>query len=527
MSLWGKLALSLSGLSLVITMLVFWILGSWYSFLYVFLSVCFISLAGALILDFRLYLSFFTIRTAKKGMSIGMSILTALLLCFSVAYLSLSFDKSFDVTEEKINSLAPQTQQVLDSLKENMHLKVFYKGGQALQAKEQIKRRLMLYKKYSDRLKIQYHDAYLENKLAQEYLSQQSDKTKSSIFMFAEYKGKKVSVLSPYNEEKITTAIINAAKRDQKTVYFLSGHGERSVEDKGPEGIQDFYSALSASAFKVKEWSFISDGPLPSDVSVLVIAGPERPYMEKEIEQLEEYMKKGGRLLLALDPDKKHKFDGFLKSYGITYRNRYVAVLSLSLQSAMMGMGPFSPLGRHFDKEHIITKSFSKNTAAVFHTASGLQAEDKDSADITELVKTDVQSLSVPGLSREDFKKGEKGPHILGLLLKQKPAESEKNSSKKDSKNQPSSILAVFGDSDFLSNQWFNNDHIVNRDLSMNVLSYLADESDLVSIRPKRLKATQIALKKFDQISIVLFSIVLPLVFFVLSFILWFKRRGA
>ena len=535
MSLWGKLLLSLSGFSLVVTTLVFWILGGWYNFLYIFLFLFFASLAGALVVDFRLYLNFLMMRTTKNGMSMGMSILVTLLLCSSLSYLSVRFDKSIDVTEERINSLAPQTLQLLKNLEEDMQLKIFYKGGEGVQAKEQIKGNLVLYKKNSSRLKIRYYDAYLENKLAQEYLNEQPDKTKSFLFVFVEYKGKKVSVSSPYNEEKITAAMINVTRRDQKTVYFLSGHGERESTDKGAEGIKDFYDALSESAFNTKEWNFVTDGALPADASAVVIAGPDRPYLEKELQWLTEYLKQGGRLLLGLDPDKNHNFKDFLKQYGIQYQKHYVMMTNLSL-SALMGMGPLNVLGVHFDKEHSITKSFSRGLVAVFHTASDLSVSAEQS-DITELVKTSVQTASVPGLNREDLNKKKQGPHAIGLLLKQaieKDADKDKNedaqnkdTSSDDTEDKKSMILAVYGDSDFLSNQWFNNARVVNRDMIMNTVSYLVDASDLVSIRPKRLKATQIALKSSDQMGVILVSIILPLVFFVLSFVIWFRRRGA
>jgi ABC-type uncharacterized transport system involved in gliding motility auxiliary subunit len=41
----------------------------------------------------------------------------------------------------------------------------------------------------------------------------------------------------------------------------------------------------------------------------------------------------------------------------------------------------------------------------------------------------------------------------------------------------------VIGDSDFASNQYFN--HQRNGDLFLNVISWLAEDEDLISIRPK------------------------------------------
>ena len=152
---------------------------------------------------------------------------------------------------------------------------------------------------------------------------------------------------------------------------------------------------------------------------------------------------------------------------------------------------------------------------------------------ITELVKTNENALSVPDIKKEKAE-GKRSAHTIALLVEEAKESEEKIGEKEDStegsdkKNdkKPSMVLAVFGDSDFLSNSFLNN-RGVNRDLVMNTISYLVDESDLVSIRPKRLKATQLILKGSDQMGIVFFAITLPILFFIFSFVIWFRRREA
>ena len=109
---------------------------------------------------------------------------------------------------------------------------------------------------------------------------------------------------------------------------------------------------------------------------------------------------------------------------------------------------------------------------------------------------------------------------------RKKSKDPTKEESNEKSGRKPSSmILAVYGDSDFLSNSFI--DKGINRDLVLNTVSYMADEMDLVSIRPKKLKATQLTLKSSDQMGIVLFAVLLPIIFFVCSFIIWLRRREA
>lgn len=504
MSLLGKLSLALSGLSLIIVTPISFILGAWPPILNIFLVLFVLGILLALIIDYKLYLGLLTMRTTKNGMSMGVSVLITLVFCSSLAYLSVRFEKSVDITEEKINSLAPQTVQLLEGLKEDMRLIVFYKGPSGHQKKELVKNNLRLVKQNTSKIKVRYYDAHLKNRLAQEYLNEVTNKEREDIFVFVEYKGKKVLVEFPFNEEKLTSAMINATRRGVKTVYFLSGHGERDLSNQEGAGISEFQEALVRSSFQVKEWNFLVDGALPEDASALVIAGPQRPYMEKEIQWLEEYLKKNGKLLIALDPDEKHNLKDLLKKFNVNYTGHYI--MDLHNQQILIFFGGYASVGVHFDTENKITRAFherGRDSNSIFYIASNLEIEDSGNFSFTELVKSSVKSFSAPDpktSKKEDLKQSS---YILGLLVeKQISKEEEKEDKSKNSdKKEDSMTLAVYGDSDFLSNSFINKG--INRDLVMNTISYLVDESDLVSIRPKRLKATQLVLTGYDRMMII------------------------
>ncbi len=521
MSLLGKLSLSLSGLSLIIIMSTTWILGGWINVLYIFLILFLAGLVSAFVLDYKLYLGFLLMKTTKNGMSMGVSVLITLVFCASIAYLSAQFKVSLDVTEEKINSLAPQTVQLIEGLEENMYLTVFYKGKSGKQKKDMLKRSLLLFKQKSSKIKIRYYDAHIKHKLSQEYLNNVAGKESGDIFIFAGYKGKKVSVAVPFNEEKLSSAMIKATRREEKTVYFLSGHGERDPMSKEGDGISELKEALLQSSFQVKTWNFVANGKLPGDVSALIIAGPERPYLEKELNWLEKYLNEGGRLLMALDPDKKHNMKQFLQKFGVDYQAHYIR----DRIAALVGLGPFSPMGVYFDPVSRVTKSVPRGAFAIFHIAGPLKIKEESEFALTELVKTNPKALAVTDIGKNQAK-GERSAHALALLVEKVKKAEEAKSEKEAKPKQPSMIMAVFGDSDFFSNDLINKSGI-NRDLVMNTVSYLVDESDLISIRPKRLKATQVTLRSSDQMGVIFFAVALPVICFIAGFVIWFRRREA
>ncbi len=83
----------------------------------------------------------------------------------------------------------------------------------------------------------------------------------------------------------------------------------------------------------------------------------------------------------------------------------------------------------------------------------------------------------------------------------------------------------IFGDSDFVSNKSIAQG--LNRDLALNSFSFLAQEDDLISIRPKQPKGTQLMMTKYTQLGLVGAGVGLPLILLILGGVVWFRRRGA
>src|SRR6185312_9135177 len=68
---------------------------------------------GAIFFDRNLYWEFFTMRTTKHGMNMGLSILIVIVLLVCVNYLAALHGKSWDVTQEKLNSLSDESANVM------------------------------------------------------------------------------------------------------------------------------------------------------------------------------------------------------------------------------------------------------------------------------------------------------------------------------------------------------------------------------------------------------------------------------
>ena len=537
MSLRGKIFLAVSAFSFLMMTLLRWIIGGWFGFLYVFLVLFFLGIVLAVYFDFRFYRGFLWMRTTKNGMTMGMSILLAVLLFSGLGYFSNLLDKSFDITEEKINTLSPQSVKILDALEENLYIRVFYKGKAFVDQRNHVKRNLQIFKRASGKVVDRYYNAYLEAGKSQEYLLNLPGAKNANVFTIVEYKGKRILVDPPYLEEQITTAIIRATRRGSKSVYFLTGHGERALDDTGEEGISHLKEDLENASIEARSWSFISDGELKGEeVSLLVLAGPKAPLLEAELVWVQKYIEEGGSALFTLDPDAGHGMGPFLKKqFGLTWSGHYI--LDAGPLRAI-GYGPLSVLSRTY-ADHPMTQSlFSSKMFSLFFSSSPIDVDESAKAEyeVTNIVQTSDTAFTIPEIKERIEIKPEtvRKSFNLGVLLTQKEEagsdasaqEKDNEAQKEDGKNSSGSAIMVFGDSDFMSNKLFRFAG-ANKDLTLNAISYLVDEEDLVSIRPKTLAFTKLKLTAFDRDFLVIFASMLPILFFGLSFFFWLRKRKA
>ena len=392
MSRFSKICWFVAGLSLIVLLISRMMLGGWIHVMFIPLGLFCLGFILALVFDFRMYLEFFRMKTTKKGMSMGLMILLSIILLVSVNFLAVRHNKTGDFTEEKLNSLSDQSVQLLKGLDQDVVVKVFYRGQEAAEEKQKAKSSLDVFLENSSKLKVQYYDSYIDVMDAQKYLNDLPDKDRALVFVFAEYGAKKVKIDPPYGEEQITAALIKVTRKGEKKVYFTLGHGEKDLESSSADGLKLFKTALEEASFIVEPLNLIEKGGVPEDASVVVIAGPTTQFQEGELNWLRQYAKKGGRMILALDPGQRHNLANLTKTFGVEFANNYI----LNEYNQLLGRGTASAIGLTFDPSSEITKPFpAGRNYAVFDLASEIRPANDKAATLmlTEMIKTDKNSL--------------------------------------------------------------------------------------------------------------------------------------
>ncbi len=476
--------------------------GMWLNLNSVFLGLAVASLLFNVVVDWRLYWDFLTMRTTKHGMNMGLTIVIVITFLVCINYLANRHNKTWDVTAEKLNSLSDQSASLIKGLRNDMNVNVFYKGAAGQEGRGRVKQNLQVYQELSPRLKVEFYNSYVDAELALKYLNEQPDRDSSPVFVFVEHQGKKVRAEPPFDEAALTSAMVKATRSGDSKIYFLKGHGEKDIDLETDQGLREFKHALEEASFKVEGLNLVEKKEIPKDASAVAIVGPVVAFLDEELKWLRDYAAAGGKLFLALDPGQRHNLANLTKTLGIEFQNNYVLT-----KSPLEGWGPVGVLGLNFDPTSEISRSFPTGASfALFIMASELKpAQGRDPAtDVKEIVKSDALAFTITELTKGVSAPAKTFPVTLGM--------SAKNA-------------VVFGDSDFISNRGLAVG--VNRDLAINSLAQLTNQTDLISIRPKLPAGTMIVLSAFKRLMIILVGLSIPLILLLTSVVLWFRRRGA
>jgi len=115
-----------------------------------------------------------------------------------------------------------------------------------------------------------------------------------------EFRRKPVAFLG---EQMFTSMLLAVTSPKPFKAYFLQGHGEPSLDDKGNFGFQKFGAILAQNYIAVTNLELNSDTGVPMDCNLLIIAAPTVPLSDPELQKIEEYLKQGGRLLALFNYD--------------------------------------------------------------------------------------------------------------------------------------------------------------------------------------------------------------------------------
>jgi ABC-type uncharacterized transport system involved in gliding motility auxiliary subunit len=490
--------------------------GGLMPFVWVLLALGLACILGAVFKDIRFFIELSGQRATKHGLNLGVLVVIVAALMVGVNFIGFRHVKKFDYTKEKLNSLSDQTKNILKTLDSDLDVRGFFAENQqqGMTDAARFKEITDLYVSQSPKVKVTHIDPIKRPDQAKTY------DVNASGSVVLEYKGKK-SKFEDISEQGFTNAIIKITRDKNKSIYFITGHGERDIESGDVVGAQNFKKYLTDSSYDVKTLSFTQQQKIPEDAALVIIAGPKQAYFDAEIKAINEYLYKGGKLFLALDPGTKTNLGSLTKSWGLEFKNNYI----LDQLGQLVGAGGATAVGINYSTSNEITKNF-KQDMTVFHLASQLKPSQTRQVgiNIEEIVKSSPASFSKNEIREGAVKfvegKDEKGPLTVVAVVTGKLKDEAGRGPAQEFQ------AVVSGDSDFITNQLI--DAQLNHDLALNSVAYLAKDKELVSIRPKQSEGTMITITQ-TQSTVLYYGLVfiLPLLIFVTGGSFWYRRRTA
>ena len=334
-----------------------------------------------------------------------------------------------------------------------------------------------------------------------------------------------------------TNALKKVIEGQAKKVYFVQGHGERDPTDSNVEGFSGIADGLRSDNFEVEKITLIQAGKVPDDATVLVVAGPKTDLLEPEVKAIRDYLDRQGKLMLLLDPPdaadgpQPTSLIALARDYGIDVGAN--VVIDASGLGQLIGTNESTPVG--IPAPHAITDRFQFITAFPFARSvkpidggtNGRTAQKVMETSPQSWAETDLKRLFASGETERNPDAGDLAgpvPIAAAVTVAGQTPEPPPAAETAPPAPRPEARLLVVGDSDFASNRVLGVPG--NRDLYLNMANWLAQQEDLIAIRPKDPSNRGITLTADQQARINWIAFLgIPVLLIGNAVRVWWKRR--
>jgi ABC-type uncharacterized transport system involved in gliding motility auxiliary subunit len=405
---------------------------------------------------------FFTGRQARYGSNSLILTLAVLGIIFVVNYMVFNNPKSWDLTEDKSNTLSEETLQILATLPEKVTATAFYSASLDSSTADE----LLLKFKTNSNGKFDY--AFVDpdtNPIA----AREAGVTGDGKVMLQ--MGETKEIASSVSEEELARTMIRLISPEPRAVYFLQGHGEPDIATGGKLSYSIAKSTLESKNYTVGTVNLLSTKAVPEDALAIIIAGPTKPVSAQEVALLKKFVDAGGSLVVMQDPrfftefgDAPDPLGNYLTSdWGITLDNDVV----IDYENTQ---NPFQALSSQYTN-HPITQNLTNNYIVILPQASSVSATAGDETHIiTPLISTTDQSWGESELVADVFPTFDATTDTPGPLNLAVAGENTETKGR----------VVVFGNSLFATDDVF--DAYGNGNIFINSVDWAAEQEDLLSI---------------------------------------------
>ena len=410
-------------------------------------------------------------------------------------FLGQRYSDRFDLTEGQLHSLSDLTVQTLEGLETDVTALAFMEGGANLEL----------------RSLLEQFGVHGGGRFQFEFIDPDRDPARAQAFditayntLVVEAEGRRQNVMD-LSEKEITNRILKVVRNRQERVYVSVGHGERAIQAGDRSGLERMRQRLQEIDYVVRDSLFLArEGRVPEDCRVLIIPGPSSSMLPTEVDAVRAYLERGGAVLLLTDPGVVTGLESLVAEWGIRLGDDFV--IDTSGIGSLFGLDFTIPVAADYDDQHPITRKHRSGSVSTYEFVRSVQLDSQSVAtaqlEASALVFTSDQSWGE--VDQEALTPG-RGDVTVSFDEADLPGPVSLAVASRDSAGE-GGRLVVFGDSDFATDGYF--DMQGNGDLALNAISWLAEDEQLISIRPREAGFRPISLSESQSEWLFWFTII-------------------
>jgi ABC-type uncharacterized transport system involved in gliding motility auxiliary subunit len=442
--------------------------------------------------------AFLGLRQLRYGANASAMTILLLALLVMANILAVRFHRRIDVTATQSFSISQQSKQIVAALTQPIEV-VGYFGAQDKALQSDVESRLKEYVAASPQFSYRFVDPDTDPVAAK------NDNIANYGTIVVKYAGRKMQATAS-DEKAITGAILKVSQESPTTVYVLTGHRERSLDNTDPNGLSQLQVVLSEDNFNVQPINLTISTTIPLSNSLLLVADPQDAFTQSEFQIMLDYINKGGRMVLMTNPLSITPFDILMQVWGLEWQPDIIID-----QQSQVG-NPLAPAVLEYPYTEI-TRNMT-GQASVFNSVRSIKEIGNPPPQVTRRV---FLSSSAKSSAATKFTDGQvevqesdaQGPLNFGYML-ESPTKMR---------------VAIIGDVDFVTNGYIQNAQ-ANAALFRNTIAWATAQESLIAV-PTIAPIDRKVFLTNDQSTLIFYSCVigLPLLFIVTGIAVWWRRR--
>lgn len=408
-------------------------------------------------------------RQARYGSNVFIMSIAFISMLVAVNYLARILTVQYpdifdlDLTEDKINTLAPETLQALESLPQPVTAVAFYASVPPESTTE-------LLEKFKNNGKGNF-DYQFVNPDANPVAAREAGITGDGKILLSMGDQKEIAGFA--SETELTKALIKLINPEARAVYFLTGHGEATL-DSGEVSVAIAKQTLESKNYTVNSLNLLAENKIPEDALAIIIAGPQKQVSETEVKLIKDYVDAGGSLFVMENPLIITEFgnspdplaDYLADDWGIVLNNDIIIDLnSQQPLNAISDSAGVHPITTNLSANYLVilpqARSITINTAPEGVTQTPLLFTSPNSWGETNFTSAEGTEVSF-----------DEGADVLGPLTMAVAGENVNTGGR----------VVVFGNSFFATDQAF--DAYGNGNIFVNSVDWAAEQENLLNITP-------------------------------------------